>query len=413
MTEAQVPQHSGVNEHGGNFSLLALVIVVAKRKKLFITLPVIAGLIAAAVSLALPNVYKASTKLLPPQQAQTATSALLSQLGSVAGLAGVGAGKNPNDMYIGMLKSRTVADKIIARFDLKKAYETSSQERARKLLEESTTIISGKDGLITIEVEDENQKAVAKLTNAYVEELIKLTKVLAVTEASQRRVFFESQLELSKNNLAQAEIALKRSLDKNGVISVDSETRAMVETIGRMRAQISAKEIELGAMRAFVTDTNPNYTRVAEQLGSLRAELSKLENGRPSLLPTEQNSGRVEAGLANIKTLRDVKYYEMLYELLAKQYEVARLDEAKDSSVIQVLDPAVDPERKFKPARFLIVLVSCVVGLLAAIFFAFVSEAKQRSMEEEIGAAQWAELKANLRFRNDVDSTKYAARDQL
>lgn len=380
--------------------LLELVIIVAKRKKLISIITLVAAIVSAAISLSMPNLYKSNVKLLPPQQAQSGAAALLSQLGGVAGMAAGAAGlKNPNDLYVAMLKSRTIADQLIAQFDLKRVYDLEEQEKARKKLENNTVITSGKDGLITIEVEDKNQLLVARLANAYVTELLRLTRVLAVTEASQRRMFFERQLELSKDNLAVAEVTLKGGLDSHGVISVDSESRAIVETVARLRAQASAKEIELNSMRAFVTVNNPRFKLVEEELASLRLELSKLENGRPGDAEGSAKSGDKQSGFANIKLLRDLKYHQMLYELLAKQFEAARLDEAKDSSVIQVLDPAIDPEKKFKPLRALIVVISSVFAFFAAIVYVLIAEFRRRILLSSKGAEQWRELMAQFRFR--------------
>jgi tyrosine-protein kinase Etk/Wzc len=383
----------------GDINIVELMIVLAKHKKLVIGLPVVVALLSLLISLVLPNTYVASTKLLPPQQAQSSAAALLSQLGGVASVAAGAAGiKNPNDVYIGMLKSRTLADRLIAEYDLKKVYDTDLQEIARNKLAMSSVIVSGKDGLITIEVEDRDRKLVAKLANSYVDQLIALSKTLAVTEASQRRVFYESQLETAKDNLAKAEMSLKGSLDTGGVISVDSESRAIVETVGRLRAQVSAKEIQLNSMRAFVTESNPNYKRTEEELASLRNELSKLENGRESR--EAAGAGNLKpGGFANIKLLRDVKYYQMLYELLAKQYEAARLDEAKNPSIVQVLDSAVEPERKSKPHRAIIVVLSTLVAFFFSVLWAFVSEARAKVLASAQGAAKWQELKSHLRFK--------------
>jgi tyrosine-protein kinase Etk/Wzc len=320
----------------------------------------------------------------------------LSQLGGMAGAAAGAAGlKNPNDLYIGMLKSRTVADRLVAQFDLKKNYDTDSQDLARQILEKNTTITSGKDNLITIEVEDKDQKRVAAIANAYVTELLRLTKVLAVTEASQRRMFYERQLEATKENLAKAEMLLKSRLDTNGVISVDAESRAILETVGRLRAQVSAKEIELSSLQAFVTPNNPDYRRTEEELNSLRTELSRLENGRGGNSAEAEKQG----GLENVKVLRNVKYQQMLYELLAKQYEVARIDEAKDPSIIQVLDQAVQPEHRAKPKRTLIVLMTAMIAAFGAIAAAFIMEIRKKVLSSPQGSAQWTELKSHLKFR--------------
>lgn len=382
------------------FSLINLLIVLAKHKRLIIGMPAVVAILSLGISLILPNVYLATSKLLPPQQAQSGAAALLSQLGGAAGAAAGMAGiKSPNDLYVGMLKSRTIADSMIARFDLKKAWDQPSQEKTRLTLAENTVVTSGKDGLITIAVEDLDQKLVARLANGYVDELMKMTRVLAVTEASQRRLFFERQLEQSKDNLAKAEMALKSALDTHGVISVDSDSRAIVETVGRLRAQISAKEIQLSSMEPFMTSSNPQYRRAQEELNSARAELARLENGRPESAEAAAQGPGKQVGLENIKILREVKYHQMLYELLAKQYEVARLDEAKDSSVIQVLDPAIEPERKSKPKRAIIVVMSTLVALMAAIFWAFATEARQRVLRDPAGAARWNQLKSLIRGR--------------
>lgn len=390
-------QRIGVQEeiYDDQLDVLGAMIFLAKHKKTIFGVPLTAAMVSVAVSFALPNTYKASTKLLPPQQSQSSAMALLSQLGGIAGIATGGSGlKNPNDMYVAMLQSRTIEDRLIDRFNLKQVYKADLREKVRELLENDTDVVSGKDGLITIEVESKDQKLAAPLANAYVDELLKLTRVLAVTEASQRRVFFERQLETTKNNLAAAEAALKHSLDTHGVISVDADSRAVLETGGRLRAQISMKEIQLNSMRAFITNENPDFKRTKEELNSLRTELSRLENGRGASITDGEKSD--DSGLANIKILRDVKYQQMLYELLAKQYEVARLDEAKDSAIIQVLDPAVEPERKFKPKRAIIVLVSTVATFALALVIAFVRESKERLLQAPFGAEKWAQFRSYL-----------------
>ena len=398
QTQTTEEQLSGKSDDV-RFGVMDFMIVLAKRKKLILFFPISIAIISAAISFVIPEVYKSTARLLPPQQAQSGTAALLSQLGGVAGIAAGAAGiKSPNDLYIGMLKSRTVADRLIAKYDLKKNYDVKSQEKARKELEGNTLISSGKDGLIVIEVEDTNKKLVADIANGYIAELKKLTQVLALTEASKQRMFFERQLEITKDNLADSEIALKRSIDKNGVVSVDGDSRAIVEIISKLRAKISAKEIQLGSMQSYITANNPDYIQIKEELRNLRVGLAKLENGNSPGAMKDAQSGSEEIGLKSIKILRDVKYNQMLYELLAKQYEAARLDEAKESAIIQVLDAAVEPEKKFKPRRIIIVLLSTFVALFLSIVAALVLEAKRRVMQMPEGLMQWNELKRNIKF---------------
>jgi uncharacterized protein involved in exopolysaccharide biosynthesis len=398
MDHSQISQETVMPAAGRELDLVGLLVVLAKNKKKILAAAIAGAVVSAGISLTIPNEYRASTKLLPPQQTQSSANALLSQLGGIAGAAVSAAGmKNPSDLYVGMLRSRTVADRIIAQFELKKVYDTDSQERARKLLQDNTTIAAGKDSFIVVDVLDKDKKRVAAIANAYVSELFRLMKTLAVTDAGQRRLFYERQLESTKDNLAAAEIALKKAMDSGGVISVDTESRAALETTARLKAQISAKEIQLTSMRAFVTNSNPDYRRVEEELNGLRTEMSKLENGRGSNPGDDK-----QRGLENIKLMRDLKYQQMLYEVLAKQYEVARIDEAKDPSVIQVLDPAVEPERKAKPWRALIVLISTVAAAFLVACWVVAAEASKQAWD----GAMWEELKSNLSFRRRLNSQK-------
>ncbi|GAB2853439.1 hypothetical protein GCM10027277_22290 [Pseudoduganella ginsengisoli] len=381
-------------------AIIDKLIALSEYKKLIIGFPAVIAIVTVGICLTMKDIYKASTKILPPQQAQSSAAALLSQLGgaasAVAGVAGI---KNPNDLFIGMLKSRRVADNLIARYELPKVYENDSMEKVRKRLADNTLISTGKDGVILVEVLDHDKKLAPRLANSYVEELQKLTQAFALTESSQRRVFFERQLALSKDNLAAAELALNRSLEANGVISVDSDSRAIVEMVSRLRAQIAAKEIELNSMRAFVTKDNHEYKRTQEQLSSLRDELNKLQNGNPArALETAAGSTKGQEGLKNIKILREVKYHQMLFELLSKQYEAARLDEAKDAPMIQVLDSAIEPERKFKPGRVVIVLTSTMMAFFVALGLALFLAAKKKALRDPELAAKWTQFKRNLRF---------------
>ena len=358
-------------------SLLDVLIVLAKHKKTIAGVTVGAAIVSAIISLLLPSIYTGTAKVLPPQQNQTTAALLLGQLGGLAGLAGNTLGiKNPNDLYVGMLKSRTVADSIINRFDLQKLYDSDYMVDTRQKLADHTSITAGKDGLVTIEFEDEDPKRAATIANAFVEELDRLTQSLAVTEAAQRRLFFERQLQQAKDELSKAEVALKVTQERTGLIKLDDQGKAIIEAVANLRAQIAAKEVELRAMRTFATENNSEVIRRQQQLAGLRGELTKLERAKISglgdiLLPT----GKVpEAGLEYLRKYRDVKYQETIFELLAKQFEAAKMDEAKDAAIIQVVDQAITPDRRSKPRRRIIVIVTGLLAFFAAILWAFVCE---------------------------------------
>ena len=383
-------------------SLLDLLIVLAKHKRIVLGIPLAAAIAAAIISLLLPNIYTGTTRLLPPQQSASAASALLSQLGGVlgglTGAAGGTLGRNPNDLYVGMLKSRTVADNLIARFELDKVYDQSLQSGVRSTLQGNTTIVAGRDGIIVVEVDDRDPKRAAELANAYVDELMKLTRVLAVTEASQRRLFFERQLLQVKDNLAAAELAARQGLQKGGLAQVDAQGRSMIAVTARLRAEMSAKEVQLGAMRTFAAEGNPELQRTQQELEALRRELARVEGSSP-IAAVGKGDAKGNTGLDNLGRLRDLKYHEFLYELLAKQFELAKIDEAKDATIIQVMDKAIEPDRKSRPKRALIVFLTALAALFIAIPWAFIREAAARSRAVPGQASRFDTLRRHLRWR--------------
>ncbi len=386
-----------------DISLLDLLIVLVKHKRFVLGVPLVAAIAAVAYSLLLPNIYSGTTRILPPQQSASAASALLNQLGGAfGGLAGAAGGalgvRSPNDLYVGMLKSRTIADNLIARFDLNKIYQQELQSNTRITLQGSTAISAGRDGIITIEVDDKNPGRAAELANAYVEELIKLTQVLAVTEASQRRLFFERQLLQVKDNLTAAEIAARQGLQKGGLAQVDAQGRSMIEVTARLRAQISVKEVQIGSMRTFAAEGNPELQRTQQELEALRRELGRIEGSSPAAA-IGRGDASGSSGLDNLARLRDVKYYEFLYELLAKQYELAKIDEAKDATIIQVLDNAIVPDRKSKPKRTQIVLFYAFLAFLASILWVFVREAATRTKADPKQASRLDALRGYMKWK--------------
>jgi uncharacterized protein involved in exopolysaccharide biosynthesis len=398
MTEPQIPTPAK-SEYGDEdeISLLDLAIVLAKHKKLVLGLPAIAAILAVVVTLLMPKIYTGTTKILPPQQGQSAASAMMAQFGALAAVAGGAAGlKNPNDLYVGMLKSRTVADSMIQRFDLMKYYKSSLTSAARATLSGATSISSGKDGIITIEVDDEDPKRAAEIANAYVEELIKLTNVLAVTEASQKRLFFEQQLTQAKDNLAKAEIAARDALAKGGLAQVEAQGRVLLETSARLRAQIAAKQVQIGALRAFAAEKNPELLMAQQELAAMKSELARVEGTGGA---GDETNGVEGKGLDNLALMRNIKYNEFLFELLAKQYEFAKIEEAKNSAIIQVLDKAIEPDRKSKPKRAQIVILTTLAAAFAAVLLAFIREAMVKSRRSPDQAERLAAFRRYMAWR--------------
>ena len=378
-------------------NLLDCLIVLLKRKKLIISITSGAALITAIISLIMTPIYRAETRILPPQTGSSSIAVgMLSQMSGAQGITESLGLKTPSDLYIGMLESRTIADRIIDRFNLMELYKAEYREDARKeLFEDALEAETDKDtDIITIDVEDKDPKRAADMANAFVEELKNLTKGLAVTEASQRRLFFEEQLKDTKMALVKAEEEMQGFQEKTGALQVDAQTKAVIEGIAMLRAQIAAKEVQLKVMRTYATAQNPDLQRAEDELNGLKAELGKLEakggSGHDSLIPT----GRIpEIGTEYIRKLRDLKFNETLYELLAKQFEAAKLDEAKEAAVIQVIDKAIPPEKRAKPKRTLMVLIATFTGFFLSIFVAFFAEYKERASKDPENKERFETLK--------------------
>jgi uncharacterized protein involved in exopolysaccharide biosynthesis len=311
-------------------------------------------------------------------------AALASQLGNMGGMAALAGGslgiKNPNDMYAAMFKSRTVEDAMVQHFGLMQEYHAKFPSDARKTFEGLAAVDgSGKDSLIHISVEDSDPRRAADLANGYVDQFRVQSQHMAITEASQRRLFFEQQLEQAKDNLANAEEALKQTEQTNG-IEISSQAKALIESAASLRAQVAAKEVQIQGMRTYATGENSQVVQAQQELESLRAQLAKLggsENSASGGLIVPQ--GQVpEAGLEYVRKLRDVKYNETIFDILARQFEVAKLDEAKEGALIQVVDPAIPPDRKSFPKRGLIVIGATAVGFFIGIFVALFQAGFQR-----------------------------------
>jgi uncharacterized protein involved in exopolysaccharide biosynthesis len=401
-----LPAASAVRGERYESHILDLLIILSQGKQIILRTTLAAAIMAATVSLMLPNRYTATANILPPQQSPSLAASMIGQLGAlgpVASMAQKDLGlKNPNDLYVGMLRSRTVEDRLIRRFDLLRVYGDKRMSDARRDLENASSIVLGKEGFIAISVEDKDRGRAPKIANAYVDELRTLTQDLAVTEAGQRRLFFERQLELAKKNLADAEQALKETEQTTGLIQLDGQARAIIESVGKLRAAIAAKEVELHAMRLFSTEQNPDVQLTEQQLSSMRAQLTLMEKqgGGAGKVPVSAGSvpaGNVpEAGLQYVRKMRNVKYNETIFELLAKQYEAARLDEAKTAAVIQVLDPAFEPDRKSSPQRTLMVAIMTLLGLFGSVGYILLAEVLRRLHSDPDVHVRWNTLKTSV-----------------
>lgn len=384
-------------------NLLDYLIVLVKRKKLIAYTTLGIMVLTAIYSLTLPSIYRAETKIMPPQQSsQGSMSQLLGQLGGGAGTIGLSTGvlKTPNDLYIAFLKTNSLLDRIIDRLDLMKLYKTKSREQARGALSGALDAKDDrKSGIINIAVTDKDPKMAARYANTFVEELKAFNKGLAIGEASQRRLFYEEQLGDEKKTLETAEEDLKVFQEKTGVLQIEQQAFVAITNIASVKAQIAAKEIELRVLRTYSTSNNPDVKKVEEAIKAMKDGVNKLQIKNKieyePVMPSQEAPG---VALEYLRKFRNVKFHTALYEFMLKQYEAARIDEGKDATIIQVIDKAEPPERRFKPQRTKMVLIAGVVGFFLSILSVFFMEYVEKSSSNPENKERIDEIKKHFSF---------------
>lgn len=369
---SSAPAGTGDMQDDEEISLLDLLQVIVDNLRLLVLGPLVCGLAALGFSFTMAPTYTAKTQFLPPQQQQSSAASMLASLGALGGLAGAATGlKSPADQYIAFMKSVSVQDALIERFKLVEKYEAKLKTDARMALTGSVRIASGKDGLISVEVDDKDPKFAADLANAHVDELRNLLARLAVTEAQQRRMFFEKQLQLTKENFTKADLALKSSGINSSALK--TSPASAVEAVARLKAGLSVQEVKLGTMRNYLTENSPDFKQALSELASLKAQLAKAEKEEPASKDASDYVARY----------REFKYQETMFELFAKQFELAKVDESREGAVIQVLDMAEPPERKAKPKKAMIAVIAALASGFALLLFVFIRSALKNASQDE------------------------------
>jgi uncharacterized protein involved in exopolysaccharide biosynthesis len=378
-------------------NLLELIKVVVKRKAFIIKVTCTVAVITVAASLLMRNVYTASAKLLPPQKdgGGGAAALLLGQLGGLGNLAGGLGGSS--DLYLGILKSRSVADAVIKRLDLKTELKNDNPDLLRKNLETMVKFQSGKDGMITITADNKDPKRAAEFVNTFVDELQKKSLQLNLTKASTERSFLEKRLGIVKQDLKNAEDDMKHFQEKYKTIKADSQAAAAIEGIATVKAQIISNEVKLAALRNSMTDEAPEVRTLLAGISKLKSQLSSMSGAGDGSGVIPGAGAAPAIGVEYFRKLRELKVQEAVFEQLTKQYELAKLNEARDSSSIQVLDEAVPPTKKSKPKRSLIVILATVTAFFCSIFVVFIQEYLSKLSPED--AAIINEIKESLRLK--------------
>jgi uncharacterized protein involved in exopolysaccharide biosynthesis len=340
-------------EDDEGMDLFELIDLMRQHLILLIGGSLAAGLIVLGATYLVTPTFTATTTFFPPQQQQSATASVLATLGPLAGLAGAaGAVRTPADQYVALMQSVTVSDRIVDQFQLMQEYDLKFRVDARKALSNNVRMTVGKkDGLISVEVDDKSPQRAAAMANQYVDELRRMTATIAVTEAQQRRVFFEHQLQQTRDKLTAAQLALQASGFSQGALK--AEPKAAAEGYARLRAEVTAAEVRLQTMRGNLVDDTPEVRQQQATLIALRSQLARLEQATD-----------VRGGPDYVGKYREFKYQETLFELFARQYELARVDESREGALIQVVDVASPPERKSRPKRVVPAIVTTIAAAL-------------------------------------------------
>lgn len=384
------------------------ILICLGRRKLLIAkltgLGLLLGLVAAFV---IPVRYTATTELMPPRETPSLASLFLNQVGSsgnasLSMLAGGALGlRNPNDLYIGLLESRPVADSIIRQFGLRGVYHAKDMTGARAVLKSRTRIESEKSSLIAVSVTDADRKRAAGMANAYTAQLRALTQSLAITEASQRCLFYEDQLKEARQNLVTAEFAFQQVQKAKGLVQPTAQATAMIDSLASLRAQAAAKEVDVQALRSYSTDRNPDVELAENQLASLKAEIAKMDGRGQSPHPGQLGIAELPgAGLAYLTAEHEFVYRQTLYDLLIKQYDAARLDEGREALILQVVEPATAPDRKSSPKRVVVTLIGGLAGLCFGCVITLKPGYRSREEMDPVAARQLWELKEAFALRS-------------
>lgn len=377
----------GMQDADDEISLLDLLQTIVDNLRLLVLGPLAVGVTALGISFLIPPTYTAKTQFLPPQQQQSAAASMLASLGSLGGLAGaVGGIKNPADQFLAYMKSVTVQDALIERFKLQERYEEKTKVETRLELTNNVRFASGKDGLISVQVDDTNPNFAADLANAHVEELGKLLGKLATTEAQQRRLFFEKQLSQAKEKLIQSEIELKSTGVSGSVLK--SNPASAVAAVASLQAGVTAQEIKLGAMRGYLAETAPEFKQALNELANLKVQLAKQEKDSPA-------NSNLNAQGGYVSKYREFKYNETLFELFAKQFEIAKVDESREGAVIQILDAAQPPEKKSSPKKALTAIIATLATCFTLLLFVFIRQALRNTRKDQESAHKLNHLKTS------------------
>ncbi|HEY2544756.1 MAG TPA: Wzz/FepE/Etk N-terminal domain-containing protein [Candidatus Acidoferrum sp.] len=341
---------------------------------------VLGALASLGLALLIPSRYDATTQLMPPDGQSSSGMAMLSAVAGRAGALGGVAGdllgvKNSGALFVGILESRTVQDRLVAQFELQRHYHATKMEDARAALGAHTHIAEDrKSGIIAVTVTDHDPRMAAAMARAYVDELDRLVEQVSTSSARRERIFLEERLRAVKLDLDSAAQKFSIFASKNTAIDIPAQSKAMVEAAATLEGQLIAAEAELHSLEAMYTEQNVRVRALRARVAELRAQLGKMggQSGTSAAPSSETDASLYPAirqlpllGVTYADLFRQTKIQETVYELLTQQYELAKVQEAKEVPSVKVLDAAVVPTKKSFPPRGQLTIAGAVMAFLA------------------------------------------------
>jgi tyrosine-protein kinase Etk/Wzc len=367
-----------LEEEEDSIDLIALFQVLRRGKRTILGVTLAVFVLATAIAFLLPRRFTSTVSFIPPalSNGNSMAATLAGQLSAIGGGDLFGGAKTSGDLYAGILESRSIASELVKNFHLMDVYRVKKESEAEKALASNTAVtVDQKSTIVTVNVTDKEPERARDLANAYMDALRETNGRLALSQSSQRRLFFGQQLAKEKDDLEDAEVELKKTEEQSGLIAPSGQTEAEIRSIADMQAQVAIRQVELASLRESATEQNPEVIRLRSEIDDLQGQLAHLQKGNTASSVTSIPTSKVpQLQLEYVRKEREVKYHEALFDMLSRQFEAARLDEAREAPVLQVLDAASLPDTKSSPKRMFIMLGGLLVGIIVSSIWVLVRE---------------------------------------
>ncbi len=401
----------------GRLDIYGLYLLVARWRKFILRTVVVVCVVAAIILVLLPNWYRATTSILPPERESSfmgLASSLLQGMGALGGQEMVlPAFATPSHVYASIMRSRTVVEAVVRKHDLMKRYHASTMDDAVRECLSHTRVRVGPEGFVVLSFEDTDRQRAADVANSFVETLNRINRDVSSARARSNRVFLEERLGSTSKTLAAAEDTLRSFQERNRAISINDQMKAQIQNVAELEGRLAMAEIELGLLQRTLTPGHPEIVRKQMEISETKRRIGEMNDG----VPGSTDYGTLSVPFARVpglaleygRLLREVKVQETLFGLLTEQHENAKIQEMKDTPTIQVLDVAKAPEKKSRPRRLILLAIVAALTAVLSVFYASLSEHFARLKQTR--PQDWESLRqSTAEVRSDLSGAVGGAR---